>query len=281
MEVLTCLFLDIAKAVLRLGGAHLGGYGESDVAYAYRQLARVLHPDKWQNEREKEKAVAASAFKRLSEAADELRQALAEQRHVLNTLFAFTGRTATAEMLERPQEAIFAEACRLLHLVSTTAGEGHIDRVALNRAAALNSQKALLLASEWFKKTTLLELFGGTSVRASYDCAPKRYRAQFLCLLYRLLLIETRQFGELSCRPAWTKILQNFPELALWQDFRERLQCHVWDNSSDPTPVEPRAYADEAPATRRYCIITSTKEVPFKMRVLQCIALLLVVKPGA
>eukprot|EP00913_Durusdinium_trenchii_P022162 g20823.t1 len=148
-------------------------------------------------------------------------------------------------MLERPQEAIFAEACRLLHLVSTTAGEGHIDRVALNRAAALNSQKALLLASEWFKKTTLLELFGGTSVRASYDCAPKRYRAQFLCLLYRLLLIETRQFGELSCRPAWTKILQNFPELALWQDFRERLQCHVWDNSSDPTPVEPRAYADE------------------------------------
>ncbi|CAK8987789.1 J domain-containing protein [Durusdinium trenchii] len=238
--------VDVAdEAVLRLGGAHLGGYGESDVAYAYRQLARVLHPDKWQNEREKEKAVAASAFKRLSEAADELRQALAEQRHVLNTLFAFTGRTATAEMLERPQEAIFAEACRLLHLVSTTAGEGHIDRVALNRAAALNSQKALLLASEWFKKTTLLELFGGTSVRASYDCAPKRYRAQFLCLLYRLLLIETRQFGELSCRPAWTKILQNFPELALWQDFRERLQCHVWDNSSDPTPVEPRAYADE------------------------------------
>ena len=26
-----------AGAVLRLGGAHLGGYGESDIAYAYRQ----------------------------------------------------------------------------------------------------------------------------------------------------------------------------------------------------------------------------------------------------
>ena len=28
-----------AGAVLRLGGAHLGGYGESDIAYAYRQVA--------------------------------------------------------------------------------------------------------------------------------------------------------------------------------------------------------------------------------------------------
>ena len=27
-----------AGAVLRLGGAHLGGYGESDIAYAYRQV---------------------------------------------------------------------------------------------------------------------------------------------------------------------------------------------------------------------------------------------------
>lgn len=27
-----------AGGVLRLGGAHLGGYGESDIAYAYRQV---------------------------------------------------------------------------------------------------------------------------------------------------------------------------------------------------------------------------------------------------
>jgi len=35
-----------AGAVLRLGGVHHGGYGESDVNYAYRQLSRALHPDK-------------------------------------------------------------------------------------------------------------------------------------------------------------------------------------------------------------------------------------------
>ena len=35
-----------AGAVLRLGGVHHGGYGESDINYAYRQLSRALHPDK-------------------------------------------------------------------------------------------------------------------------------------------------------------------------------------------------------------------------------------------
>ena len=57
------------EAVLRLGGAHQGGYGEQDVAYAYRQLARALHPDK-----NPSIPTATAAFKRLSEAADELRQ---------------------------------------------------------------------------------------------------------------------------------------------------------------------------------------------------------------
>ena len=36
----------MAGAVLRLGGSHVGGYGEPDIAYAYRHLSRALHPDK-------------------------------------------------------------------------------------------------------------------------------------------------------------------------------------------------------------------------------------------
>ncbi|CAE7278019.1 unnamed protein product [Symbiodinium microadriaticum] len=229
-----------AGAVLRLGGAHQGGYGEQDVQYAYRQLARALHPDKNPNI-----PTAANAFKRLSEAADELRQGLTEQRDVLKTLVAFAGRQATTEMLERPQEAIFAEACRVLHTVSTTAGEGHIDRPALNRAAAVNSQKALLLASEWFQKSQLLEIFGTTSVRTAYDCAPKRYRAQFLCLINRLLIVEARQFGDGHIRTGWNSIMQNFPELGLWREFRDSLSVHVWDISKDPAEAEERVYADE------------------------------------
>ena len=52
-----------------------GGYGEPDIAYAYRQLSRALHPDK-----NREVPEAHDAFQRLSEAADELRQGLADQR---------------------------------------------------------------------------------------------------------------------------------------------------------------------------------------------------------
>ena len=133
----------------------------------------------------------------------------------------------------------------MLYTVATTAGEGHIDRLALNRAATFNSQKALLLASEWFQKPGLLDVFGGTPVRASYDCAPKRYRAQFLCLINRLLLVEARQFGDGHIRAGWNSIMQNFPELALWREFREHLQLHVWDNSKDPKN-DTRVYADEA-----------------------------------
>ncbi|CAE8591263.1 unnamed protein product, partial [Polarella glacialis] len=70
-----------AGAVLRLGGAHLGGYGESDIAYAYRQLSRALHPDK-----NPDLDKAPAAFHRLSEASEELRQGLDAQRAALQQL---------------------------------------------------------------------------------------------------------------------------------------------------------------------------------------------------
>ena len=39
-----------AGAVLRLGGAHLGGYGESDIAYAYRQVGIDRRGLRWLQE---------------------------------------------------------------------------------------------------------------------------------------------------------------------------------------------------------------------------------------
>ena len=167
---------------------------------------------------------------------------LTEQRNTLQLLVALAGRSCTPEMLERPQEAIFAEATRVLYSVAVSAGEGHIDRQALARAAASNSQKALHLANSWFQKPQLLEIYGQTPVRTAYDCAPKRYRAQFLCLINRLLLVDSRHFGTL--RQPWEQIFQNFPELQLWRDFREQLLVHLWDNRRDPREV--RSYADEA-----------------------------------
>ena len=45
-----------------------------------------------------------------------------------------TGVVVTAEMLERPQEALFAEAARLLHAVLALTGEGEVPGPALSRS---------------------------------------------------------------------------------------------------------------------------------------------------
>eukprot|EP00928_Gymnodinium_smaydae_P004181 TRINITY_DN11452_c0_g1_i1.p1 TRINITY_DN11452_c0_g1~~TRINITY_DN11452_c0_g1_i1.p1 ORF type:complete len:746 (+),score=152.08 TRINITY_DN11452_c0_g1_i1:185-2422(+) len=237
-----------AGAVLRLGGAHQGGYGEPDVAYAYRQLARALHPDKNPN-----LPNAAAAFKRLSEAADELRKGLTEQREVLTVLAAVTGSQVTPELQERPQEALFAEACRVLYAVCTAVGEGHVPSQALARATAYFVQvpafqtcQPQVLINDWFHGGQLLDLYGGAPIRTAYDCAPKRCRAQFLCLLSRALSAEATRCGDDCVRGSWAAIMQNFPELGLWRDFRERLHQHVWDSSGDPEGAAA-ALGEEAP----------------------------------
>jgi len=92
-------------AVLRLGGAHLGGYGENDIASVYRSLSRALHPDKNQGI-----ANAHDAFKRLKDAADELRTGLTDTREMMNQLSGLMAVRVDHDRLERPQAALFAEA---------------------------------------------------------------------------------------------------------------------------------------------------------------------------
>lgn len=197
-----------AGAVLRLGGAHLGGYGESDVAYAYRQLSRALHPDK-----NPDLPRAHVAFHRLSEAAEELRQGLNEQRTALQLLVGSMGGQATPQMLERPQEALFAEACRMLSAVCGLAGEGEVQAPALGRAVSNFTRSGMYyhgstqnLVTDWFEKTQLLELYACAPIRTAYDCAPKRYRAQFLCLLNRAAVVEARKFND-CVRGTWPMIM--------------------------------------------------------------------------
>eukprot|EP00747_Dinoflagellata_sp_TGD_P060446 gnl/TRDRNA2_/TRDRNA2_152033_c0_seq1.p1 gnl/TRDRNA2_/TRDRNA2_152033_c0~~gnl/TRDRNA2_/TRDRNA2_152033_c0_seq1.p1 ORF type:complete len:644 (+),score=138.57 gnl/TRDRNA2_/TRDRNA2_152033_c0_seq1:48-1934(+) len=225
-----------AGAVLRLGGAHLGGYGEQDIAYAYRQLSRVLHPDKNPGI-----AKAPRAFQRLSEAADELRGLLRDQRDSLRAIAATMGGTLIAELSERPQEALFADTCRMLSAVCGLLGEGWVPEKARSRApAAFTSSPAYLgclaqpLLNEWLGSTKLLELCGGAGVRAAYDCAPKRLRAQFLCFLDRAVGAEARHSGGGDCvRASWKLVLEAFPELGLWRALRKSLRQRVWDAEED------------------------------------------------
>jgi len=234
-----------AGAVLRLGGALLGGYGEQDISYAYRQLSRALHPDKNPDIRE----AAGAAFRRLSEAADELRQGLAEQRHALHLLTANLGVHTTSEMLERPQEALFADASRFLTAVLGISGEGKVPRQARPRAAAAFTQSpafsccsSQVILSEWFEKTDMLDLLASAPVRAAYDCAPKRFRAQFLCMLNRCVVVEAKRCQD-CVRHAWGEIFQAYPELGPWRKLRDHFASRCWPTPEDEAARRSRSHS--------------------------------------
>eukprot|EP00929_Paragymnodinium_shiwhaense_P075073 TRINITY_DN38390_c0_g1_i1.p1 TRINITY_DN38390_c0_g1~~TRINITY_DN38390_c0_g1_i1.p1 ORF type:complete len:651 (-),score=170.69 TRINITY_DN38390_c0_g1_i1:49-2001(-) len=223
-----------AGAILRLGGAHLGGYGESDIQYAYRQLSRALHPDK-----NPDIAAAPAAFHRLSVASDEMKQGLTEQRSALQLIVSTMGGQATPEMMARPQEALFAEAVRMLVAVCSGVGEGEVPAAALPRANAAFARSTVFhtcqlqkLVSEWFERPKLVEIYGSANLRTAYDCAQKSYRAQFLCLLNRAVIVEAKRCS--GCvRGAWSQIMQTFPELGIWREFRELIQQRVWACGQD------------------------------------------------
>jgi len=217
-----------AGGVLRLGGAVIGGYGEADIAYAYRQLSRALHPDKNPDVPE-----APDAFKRLTDAAEELRQSLTESREILKTITSTLGGTTTPEMLERPQQALFAEATRMLYAVLTLSGEGEVPVLALNRGVAAFTSStqygrcnAQVLLTEWYDQPHLLNLFASPHIRTAYDCAKKRLRAQFLCALNRATLAEAKRHSD-CVRGNWQAVMMQFPEIGLWRELYDKLKMKL------------------------------------------------------
>jgi len=243
-----------AGAILRLGGAHLGGYGESDIAYAYRQLSRALHPDK-----NLDVPAAPSAFRRLSDAAQELRQGLIDSRSALQMICAALGSVPTADILERPQEPLFAEATRLLSTVLAAAGEGEVPDTANKRAGTVFASEPATFASgcapsailmRWYDTSQLLSIFGSPVLRTAYDCSRKRFRAQFLCLLNRATVAEARR-QEGCVRSEWQAVFGQFAELAIWRDLLERLKERIWtlDGKTPCTwPERPKQKSKAQPA---------------------------------
>eukprot|EP00930_Biecheleria_cincta_P039841 TRINITY_DN27343_c0_g2_i1.p1 TRINITY_DN27343_c0_g2~~TRINITY_DN27343_c0_g2_i1.p1 ORF type:complete len:640 (-),score=124.67 TRINITY_DN27343_c0_g2_i1:63-1982(-) len=243
-----------AGGVLRLGGSTLGGFGEADINYAYRQLSRALHPDKNPDVPE-----AHDAFKRLAEASQELKEGLEQSRNVLKALCTTMGTAVTPEMLERPQEALFAEATRMLHAILALTSEGEVSGPAMSRSLAaftishtwVNCRPQLLL-SEWFDQNRLLDHFGGPHLRTAYDCAPKRYRAQFLCALNRATLAEAKRNND-CIRGNWQSVMMQFPEMSLWRDLLEKVKVRVWtpDAPADAAPKKRSMWDDEDGSSRK------------------------------
>eukprot|EP00440_Ansanella_granifera_P026430 gb/GFBE01028712.1/.p1 GENE.gb/GFBE01028712.1/~~gb/GFBE01028712.1/.p1 ORF type:complete len:410 (+),score=72.66 gb/GFBE01028712.1/:1-1230(+) len=149
------------------------------------------------------------------------------------------GTVTTPEMLERPQCALFAEATRMLHAILALTGEGEVPPTAHARSLAAFTQshiyincRAQVLLTEWFDQNRLLDLFATPALRTAYDCAPKRYRAQFLCALNRATMAEAKRNND-CVRGNWQTVMMQFPEIGLWRDLREKLKVRVW--TPDPT----------------------------------------------
>ncbi|CAK9005074.1 unnamed protein product [Durusdinium trenchii] len=152
------------------------------------------------------------------------------------------GVVVTPEMTERPQEALFAEATRLLHAVLALTGEGEVPGPALSRSlvaftasTSWTNCRPQVLLSEWFDSNRLLDLFGSASLRTAYDCAPRRYRAQFLCALNRTTMAEAKRNND-CVRGNWHPVMMQYPEIALWRDLRDKIKLRVWT----PEPVEEK-----------------------------------------
>eukprot|EP00930_Biecheleria_cincta_P040548 TRINITY_DN27775_c0_g1_i2.p1 TRINITY_DN27775_c0_g1~~TRINITY_DN27775_c0_g1_i2.p1 ORF type:complete len:774 (-),score=144.86 TRINITY_DN27775_c0_g1_i2:15-2336(-) len=224
-----------AGAVLRLGGAHHGGYGEADIKHAYRQLSRALHPDKNPGVPE-----APDAFKRLGEAAEELQSGLSETRSMLKILSGATlGAAVTQEALERPQGPLLAEASRLLAAVLGLSGEGTISDAALKRApsallanAAFAGCRVNELMTRWYEESQLLDLFAGTPLRVAYDCCKQPFRMQFLCAMGRAADAEAER-NDTCVRSGWEKVTLQFPELGLWRELLYKLHARVWTTGTE------------------------------------------------
>ncbi|CAJ1351927.1 unnamed protein product [Effrenium voratum] len=166
------------------------------------------------------------------------------------------GGTATESMLERPQEALFAEASRLLCAVCGIVTEGEVPHAAQARAQMKFQRSSRMfyschmqtLMTEWFERTHLLDLYASVPIRTAYDCAPKCFRAQFLCLLNRAAMAEAKRFND-CVRGSWPKIMQTFPEMGLWRELRQAVHARVWDSSGEPPPKEP--VQEAAPDAKR------------------------------
>merc|ERR1719163_1193415 len=78
----------------------------------------------------------------------------------------------------------------------------------------------------------LLDFYSGVPVRTAYDCAKKRFRAQFLCALNRVTVVEAKRQSD-CIRGNWQEVLMQFPELSLWRELLDKLKTRVWTPDAD------------------------------------------------
>merc|ERR1711924_465440 len=96
--------------------------------------------------------------------------------------------------------------------------------------------QAVVLGKEWWDGVQLLNYFADKQMSTAYDCAPKRFRAQFLCALNRNVLAEAKRNQD-CVRGSWHNVMM-FPEINIWRELRDRLKTRVWTLEPGEEPPE-------------------------------------------
>lgn len=224
-----------ATVVLKVGGdpGARVAFGEEEIAGAYRKLSRAVHPDKTRGIENSD-----DAFKRLKEAADELRHDVkAAQELVREVEQLLCDQPVDESLLKRPHAMLFATILRYLMVLVGLIGEGscedaHRKRAALaiRQASGAEALRTSDITESWLAATRLLERMGTSTVRHSFECVPAQYQAQFVCVLSRVMLVEEAP-GELV-RPQWRDVLVLFPEMRTWRHLWDFIRSVAWKDKS-------------------------------------------------
>merc|ERR1719409_1791713 len=99
-------------------------------------------------------------------------------------------------------------------ILSCSGGEGQVPSAASSRATAafiksghFTNVQGHGLVQKWFATAQILTLLASPLMRTAFDCAPTRFRAQFLCLLNRVAIAEAAQKN--GCvRSEWQDVMR-------------------------------------------------------------------------
>jgi len=179
------------------------------------------------------------------------------QSAALQTLSAALGGKVTEDMAKSTQEALFAEASRLLFAVLGFSCEGNYSATLRSRAISFAATSVTwhelvphAVLAQWFDFPTLLATFSGVPLRTAYEAARRPLRAQLLCALSRAAQLEIGRQASGLLRPQWARVLELFPELAQVCALRAHVRRRCWEDARDRSRSRSPVRKSEQPGGR-------------------------------
>lgn len=183
-------------------------------------------------------------------------EAFHEQRSALQTLVLALGVDVPQD--SRMEEALMAEATRFLHAVLGFAGEGAVSDAARARAISvasttfaghglavvpvhMHARAVDAMLGQWFEHPLLIGIFAKDAIRAAFDRSQSRYRAQFVCALGRVLLLEALRNGCQNVRREWKEVLDAFPEVEQLAALLRHVKRRCWEDVRDRSKSRSRS----------------------------------------